>query len=342
MKRIVSAVVAMWLGLLCAFAGTSWAFQNEPKGFEKAEFGMSVKKVRALYPTMHEVDPAKVSSLYNRPGMASFEMAGQKVEWLPKPVDVVFRFLNDQFWVVLVKYGTNDSDDVEQGLHERYGETKIKGIWVGDTVTLALHRRDKSFELSSRALAAEAEKQMLPPKVMKGLLTVPGATPEAAPKAEAAPTPATVPPLKGEPTGFGKAEFLASIDAVRTLYPAMQEVDPVKYDKGGTIRSFLLSDQQVDGYQQPVDVLLRFFDERLWAVVVRFRQNDPDEAAKTLKERYGEPAGSAAGNLAWVGEKVAINFYHDDRYVETSYRSLNDEIRKQLPAEATPGAAGAS
>jgi hypothetical protein len=147
---------------------------------------------------------------------------------------------------------------------------------------------------------------------------------------------ATVPPTpepraKFEPTGIGKAKFNMSIAEVWKLYPKARLMP--KDEQGGApvvegpyIDRLWITDQTVPGLPRPATLELRFWNGKLWAVIVYINDNDPKLVQHFLLNTFGEPTHhSDQGNIYdWEGDKVSTSATMDQKW----YGSTDNQLSK--------------
>ncbi len=141
--RILAATLALVL------PSAVLALQNEPKGFGKAEFGMSVKAVRGVFPSIRELGKAAGSPLQ------IYSVDNQSYEGLG-PCVVTLSFLADKLYET--RFDCGRSEKVKDVLYERFGppetEDEKMAIWRGDETDVSMNRQVKTFAFANRGLRA--------------------------------------------------------------------------------------------------------------------------------------------------------------------------------------------
>jgi hypothetical protein len=132
--------------LVVALSEAASAFPNEPDGFDRAEFGMSVKSVREIFPGLQElaVEPGSPWAMY--------QLAGQSYGDL-KPCAVVFGFFDDKLYEAKLDCGRDEK--VKSVLYERFGPPSVEepnmAIWRGEKVIVSMNRQAMTFAIADPA-----------------------------------------------------------------------------------------------------------------------------------------------------------------------------------------------
>lgn len=160
------------------------AFPNEPRGFGKARFGMTVAEVKKIYPAMKSVgDPTpEVAAL-----LAIYTLEGQSVYSL-KPCAVTFQFNPERLHHIALNCGTDMK--VITVLEKRFGEP-TQGMpnnvfWISNSTTVSLNVKSRSFAFIDKKLNDEFQERL-----RKYVAT--HAVTSGAPAGESGPTPAATP-----------------------------------------------------------------------------------------------------------------------------------------------------
>jgi len=153
------------------------------------------------------------------------------------------------------------------------------------------------------------------------------------PKADkAAATPAAPASSGQQPTGFGKAKFGMSLAEVWKMYPTArllgeEEQAGAPVVDGPYIDRILVKDQPVPGFAKPTMVEMRFWKDKLWAVIVYFGDNDPEKSKAYLESKFGNPTSTDGSNPTWVGEKVTSTASYMERWYGTSDVALSKQAQ---------------
>ena len=134
-----------------------------------------------------------------------------------------------------------------------------------------------------------------------------------------------------EPTGFGKARFGMSPEEVEKLYPGKVRVlgqenlgaSPVFSPR--VVRQ-VLPDQKILDLKEPTNVEFRYWDNKLWVVVVYFGQNTVQQVNEALRKEYGKPPAVSADSL-WTGTKAVVNTANRDRWYAISDLAISKEAQ---------------
>jgi hypothetical protein len=136
-----------------------------------------------------------------------------------------------------------------------------------------------------------------------------------------------------EPTGFGTAKFGMSLAEVWKMYPKAKLLGPrdtlgASAVDGPYIDRLALHDQPVPGFAKPTTVELRFWKDKLWAVVVYFGDNDPEACKIYLTQTFGPSASPDPNSPSWPGTKVSTSAV----YKQNWYGFSDDAISKEAAA----------
>jgi hypothetical protein len=158
------------------------------------------------------------------------------------------------------------------------------------------------------------------------------ATPAAPAAATAKPT--APPRAKFEPTGVGNAKFGMSLAEVWKMYPKAklmgeEEQGGAPVLEGPYIDRLLIKDQKVPGFEKPTTLELRFWNGKLWAVIVYFGDNDAETSRASLLKIFGPQASDdgANDNLTWYGEKANTTATFREKWYGTSDNALSAQAR---------------
>lgn len=164
---------------------------------------------------------------------------------------------------------------------------------------------------------------------------------------------APTPPAKPNPanvkefTGFEKAPFGISYDEFRKLYPK-SEVIPEGKDLGSPtvggpyIRRLVLNDAKVEGLAKPTMVELRFWKNKLWAVIVYYGDNDDQQIHAMLAKRLGPNDSGDADNPLWERAMTQTTAQKKQRWYGVTLTSLSNEARAWFALMITGQWKGAS
>jgi hypothetical protein len=145
------------------------ALDNEPDGFGKAKFGMTVKTVREAFPAMRPLGQAPDSAL------EIFTVDNQSFAGL-QPCNVTFSFLADKLYETKLDCGRGPN--VKETLYKTFGtpsdEEDNMTIWRGERTIVSMNT-----DVSTFAFASTAYREMLNQYILHKALTAgpPGAEP---------------------------------------------------------------------------------------------------------------------------------------------------------------------
>jgi len=145
------------MGLTAVPAG---AMENEPTGFGKARFGMTVAQVSEIYPQMEKLTKSLGAAVVEGPLIERRVLWKEEISGLSKPVNVELRFWKDQLWVVIVYFGENDLETVVRLLTERHGPPSGKpanAIWEGKKSTIMIAGKARWYSIQDNAISKEAQ-----------------------------------------------------------------------------------------------------------------------------------------------------------------------------------------
>jgi hypothetical protein len=167
------------------------------------------------------------------------------------------------------------------------------------------------------------------------LITALAAAPALAADPKGAPTPIAKPnpPNVKEFTGLGTFPFGGSLADFQKQFP---KAEPLPEGKdigsptigGPYIRRFVLTDQKVDGVAKPTQVEVRFWKNKLWAVIVYYGGNDDAKIHAMLLERLGPNESGDEDNPLWQRAKTATTAQKKQRW----YGVTDAELSKQAQA----------
>lgn len=142
------------------------------KGYGPAPFGTRWEKARTLFPAAALVPENKNlgTPSVGGPFVHRLYLTDQRVEGLPKPVNVELRFWKKQLWVVQVYWGDNSDQDVLAMLTKRLGPNQGSGpdapLWITDTTQTTVTPKQRSYGTADLGLSAGAQSWFK--KLMKG------------------------------------------------------------------------------------------------------------------------------------------------------------------------------
>ncbi len=139
-----------------------------------------------------------------------------------------------------------------------------------------------------------------------------------------------------EPAGFGKAHFGMSPAQVKKLYPSARTLGEENLGAtpvfGPLVVRQALDDQEAPGLPKPVLVELRYWKERLWVVIVYYRENSSEQVVGALKRDLGQPATSAADPY-WTASNVTVMTDDRQRWYAITDNALSKEAQEAFVAQ---------
>lgn len=135
--------------------------------------------------------------------------------------------------------------------------------------------------------------------------------------------------MTNEPTGFGAAKFGDSIAQVQKALPKMEETSKdlgAQAFSSDHLKRFALQQAQVPGLDKPTTVELRFWKDKLWAVIVYFGDNTDAQVLEMLTKQFGPPAAATA-TPAWRGTQTETLMVARQRYYGTTYNPLSADAQ---------------
>ncbi len=113
------------------------------------------------------------------------------------------------------------------------------------------------------------------------------------------------------PTGFAENMLGKSVDEVRKALPTLEKLGEDEklagvVIKGPAISRYGTRKLQVPGLAKPTDVEWRFWNGKLWVVIVLLGENDADEVVAAIRKERGTDPGQADTQKNWYGEKSMI------------------------------------
>ncbi|GIW41082.1 MAG: hypothetical protein KatS3mg076_1659 [Candidatus Binatia bacterium] len=149
-----------------------------------------------------------------------------------------------------------------------------------------------------------------------------------------------------EPDGWGKARFGMSREEVGRLFPHAQPLSKEHLGAaaplGPEFARQLLPEEKFPGLELPVSVELRYFRDRLYAVVVYWGANPAERVLDVLRRRYGPAPGPEP---TWKGEKVTIatdvrgrwHAFWDNRLSQEAARVFTERLSgRSAPSSLEP------
>jgi hypothetical protein len=168
------AAALAFLLALCAWpalAAAAPAPLDTLKGYGPAPFGTRWDKAQKLFPKAEVLPDGKNlgAPSVGGPFVHRLYLTNQRVEGLPKPVNVELRFWKKNLWVVQVYWGENSDQDVLAALTKRLGPNQGSGenlLWIGDTVQVTGSTKQHTYGAADLGLSADAQQWFK--KLMRG------------------------------------------------------------------------------------------------------------------------------------------------------------------------------
>ncbi len=159
-----------------------------------------------------------------------------------------------------------------------------------------------------------------------------GAELDAPPIAVVAPDPR---PLVGR-HGEGQFEIGMSVADVRRLHPELKALArplAVAAPALPSVARYVLSKQRVSEHTKESDIELRFWNDKLWAVIVYFPAEEADAVGTALRARYGPPASGNRMSSIWRRAGITLVLAPTQRWYGFTDDELNDAVASETAAE---------
>jgi hypothetical protein len=106
---------------------------------------------------------------------------------------------------------------------------------------------------------------------------------------------------------FSRAQMGMSSAQVREILPDMKNAEGGEepHISRTLVERYITTGQAFDGLQG-CRLELRFFDDRLWVILVNYEDNPTEEVERILKERYGEPTLQYGDVARWSGSGLEV------------------------------------
>jgi len=151
----------------------------------------------------------------------------------------------------------------------------------------------------------------------------------------AAPVAADPYPLLGR-EGRRELMFGMRVADVRRLHPQLRVVQrPLGAVAPAlpSIARYVLPNQTVPEHTKLSDIELRFWDDKLWAIIVYFPEGEAEAVGAALRVRYGRPSGASNVSTIWRGETVTLAFVPKQRWYGFTDNRLNQAVETEMAEE---------
>ncbi len=151
------------------------------------------------------------------------------------------------------------------------------------------------------------------------------------------PTPRPTPPA-----GFQKAHFGESVKQVKAAYPDLQPAPVVAagYLMHPGLQRQVLYARRLPGLNEPVDLELRFWKDRLWTILFYTGKNPQGDVDVYLQREYGPPATSENESV-WIWPGRTLISQSARGWFALADKELGRDAQKELAGSrmsgATPG-----
>ncbi len=123
---------------------------------------------------------------------------------------------------------------------------------------------------------------------------------------------------------FERTRLGMSVAEVQELLPTM-EIFGGEEARAYPVRAYFAADQTFD--QLPgCRVELRFFEDRLWVMVVHYGDHPTAEVQRILEERYGAPSRQAGPSTYWTDEGVEVMLQSNSRSFSLAELTISAEV----------------
>jgi hypothetical protein len=137
-----------------------------------------------------------------------------------------------------------------------------------------------------------------------------------------------------EPSGVGDLKLEAPVAEVEKKHPEMEKL---KWNAGlgaavvggPHVERYVLRGYEVKNLAKPADVELRFWDGKLWVIIVYLGQNPADEVRAALEKQIGKPTAQGPPT-SWLGKKSTTVLAYGQGYFSISDNGLSDQARQVM------------
>lgn len=133
-----------------------------PTGLGKAEMGMSPEQAEKIF--KDKLKPMGQENLgatpVFSPDIQRQLLIDQKVPEMKDPTKVELRYWKNKLWVIIVYYGQNTNEAVNEGLVKQFGKPSISStdlVWQFPKLTVNTSNRDRWYAIADTALSREAQ-----------------------------------------------------------------------------------------------------------------------------------------------------------------------------------------
>jgi hypothetical protein len=136
---------------------------GEFTGYGKAPFGMRWEAAKKLFPKAEELPDGKDMGAANigGPFIHRLYLTDQKVEGLPKPVNVELRFWKKKLWGVIIYFKDDDPKLVLAMLTKRLGASQSTDpdnpLWVFDKTQTSASMKQSWYGINDSGLSKQAQ-----------------------------------------------------------------------------------------------------------------------------------------------------------------------------------------
>jgi hypothetical protein len=164
--------------------------------------------------------------------------------------------------------------------------------------------------------------------------------------------------LENQPSGLGKAQFGMSPKQIEKIYKGKvrtldrENLGATPIYTADVVRQ-VIADEKVAGLDQPTNVELRYWKNKLWVIIVYFGQNGAEAVNEALLKQFGKPTVSST-DLVWQFPKVLVNTSNREHWYALAELEMSKEVQaaftedlrkaaeqrqtQQAPAAAPPAA----
>lgn len=158
--RAWAASLALLLGALVP--ATAQAYPNEPTGFGKVRFRMTIADVKKIYPNARRAGGTTSAEEEGQGGLTRYVLDDQSVLGL-KPCEVDFQFMGNELFEVGFDCGREEK--IVKALERHFGPPSSRSeagvFWSGDKTTVAMNPRARTFSFSDTVLSQEVQTKLL-------------------------------------------------------------------------------------------------------------------------------------------------------------------------------------
>lgn len=141
------------------------------------------------------------------------------------------------------------------------------------------------------------------------------------------------------PEGWGRAQLGMQLTEFRRLYPQSEEAPALPgLSLDGRVRREVVWKVRAEGLTKPVDLEFRFWDGKLWMILVYANQVPGAELRSFLEARFGAPT-LASEKPSWMWPRVKVVAEPQQGWFAIFDRDLGKQVQAAMyptPASGEP------